>query len=41
MGNSKIEILLDQTEKLYESSLKFAKYDSPDYINMKEAILAF
>lgn len=41
MGQSKIEILMDQKDKLFESSLKFAKYDSPDFTNFKEAVLAF
>lgn len=41
MGSCRVEILLDQKEKLYESSLKFANYESPDYIIMKEAILAY
>ena len=41
MGSCRVEILLDQKEKLYEQSLKFANYESPDYIIMKEAILAY
>ena len=41
MGSSRVDILLDQKEKLYEQSLKFANYESPDYIIMKEAILAY
>ena len=41
MGTCKVEILLDQKEKLYANSLKFAQYRSPDFIIMKEAVLAF
>lgn len=41
MGSCRVEILLKQKEKLYEFSLKFANYESPDYIIMKEAILAY
>lgn len=41
MGSHRVEILLDQKEKFYETFLKFANYDSPDYIIMKEAMLAF
>ena len=41
MGSCRVEILLDQKAKLYEMSLKFAHYESPDYIIMKEAILAY
>ena len=41
MGSCRVEILLDQKEKLYEESLRFANYESPDYIIMKEAILAY
>ena len=41
MGSCRVEILLDQKEQLYEHSLKFAKYESPDYIIMKEAVLAY
>lgn len=41
MGQSKIEILLDQRDKLFEYSLKFARYDTPDFTNFKEAVLAF
>ena len=41
MGSCRVEILLDQKEKLFENSLKFAKYDSPDFIIMKEALLSF
>ena len=41
MGSQRVDILLDQKEKLYEMSLKFAIYESPDYIIMKEAILAY
>jgi len=41
MGSCRVEILLDQKAKLYEQSLKFANYESPDYIIMREAILAY
>ena len=41
MGSCRVEILLDQKDKLYQNSLKFAQYDSPDFIIMKEAVLSF
>lgn len=41
MGHHKIDILLSNKEKLYEQMIKFAKYESPDFTIMKEAILAF
>ena len=41
MGSCRLQTLLEQKAKLYEHSLKFANYDSPDYIIMKEAILAY
>jgi hypothetical protein len=41
IGQNKVEILLANKEKLYEQMLKFAKYESPDFTIMKEAILAF
>ena len=41
MGTCRVDILLDQKEKLYEHSLKFANFESPDYMIMKEAILAY
>lgn len=41
IGSTKIEVLLEQKEKLYENMIKFAKYESPDFTIMKEAVLAF
>lgn len=41
IGSCRVEVLLDQKEKLYEESLRFANYESPDYIIMKEAVLAY
>jgi len=41
IGSSRVEVLLNHKDKLYESSLKFAKFDSPDFIIMKEAVLAY
>ncbi len=41
IGSTKIEVLLEQKEKLYEHMIKFAKYESPDFTIMKEAVLAF
>lgn len=40
-GSHRIQYLIQNKEKLYSFSLKFAKYDSPDFIIMKEAILAY
>ena len=41
LGSHRISILVDHKDKLYESSVKFAKFDSPDFIIMREAVLAF
>lgn len=41
MGSHRIEILQDNKDKLFEAMVKFAKYDSPDFTIMKEAVLAF
>jgi hypothetical protein len=41
IGTNRIEILIEHKEKLYEKSLAFAKFDSPDFIIMKEAMLGF
>ena len=41
IGTSKIDVLIDQKDKLYEKSLTFAKYEQPDLIIMREAIMAF
>lgn len=40
-GSHRIEYLIDNKEKLYQFSLKFAKHESPDFIVMKEAVLAY
>lgn len=41
IGTHNIDVLLKQKTKLYESSLKFANFDTPDFILMKEAVMAF
>jgi hypothetical protein len=41
IGSSKIEVLLNQKENLYEYSLKYAKFERPDFILLKEALLAY
>lgn len=41
MGQKKISILTERKDKLYEAMLKYAKHDNPDFILMKEAVLAF
>lgn len=41
IGSSKIEVLLNQKENLYEYSLKYAKFDRPDFMLLKEALLAY
>lgn len=41
IGSSRVQVLIDQSKQLYESSLKFAKFDSPDFIIMREAVLCF
>ena len=41
VGSNRIEVLIEHKEKLFESSLKFARFDSPDFIILKEAVLAY
>ena len=41
MGTQKVEILNTMKGQLLEKSLFFASYEQPDYILLKEAILAF
>lgn len=41
MGQTKVDILTDHKDQLFEASLKFAKYDSPNFVIMKEAIIAY
>ena len=41
VGSHQIEVLIDHKEQLFASSLEFAKFDSPDFIIMKEAMLAY
>ena len=41
LGSSKPKVITDHKKVLMESSLKFAEFDKPDFIIMKEAILAF
>jgi hypothetical protein len=41
IGSSNIDVILSQKENLYEYSLKYAKFDRPDYILLKEALLAY
>ena len=41
IGTCKPKIIVDQKKTLMESSIKFAEFDNPDFIIMKEAILAF
>jgi hypothetical protein len=41
IGSSEINVLLNQKDNLYEYSLKYAKFDRPDFILLKEALLAY
>ena len=41
VGSSDINVLLAQKDHLYEYSLKYAKFDCPDFILLKEALLAY
>ena len=41
IGASKIEVLLAQKDTLYEHSIRYAKFEKPDYILLKEALLAY
>lgn len=41
IGTHKPKIILEHKKVLTESSLKFAEFDNPDFIIMKEAIIAF
>ena len=41
IGESKPRVIMDRRQTLLDSSMKFALFDNPDFIIMKEAILAF
>lgn len=41
IGSSKIEVLMNQKDNLFEYSEKFAKFEKPDFIILKEALLAY
>ncbi len=41
IGASDINVLMTQKDNLYEYSLKYAKFDRPDFILLKEALLAY
>lgn len=41
IGSSEVNVLLAQKETLLEYSLKYAKHDRPDFILLKEALLAY
>jgi hypothetical protein len=41
MGSTNISILQDNKHQLCEYMIKFAKYDAPDFVIMKEALNAF
>ena len=41
IGSSDIQVLLNQKDNLYESSLRYAKMERPDFILLKEALLAY
>lgn len=41
IGSSKIEALLDYKDLLYQNSIKFAKQERPDFMIMKEGLLAY
>lgn len=41
IGSSKIEVLIKQKDNLFESSWKYAKSDCPDFMIMKESLIAY
>ena len=41
IGNCKPKIVIEHKKTLMESSMKFAEQEHPDFIIMKEAIIAF
>lgn len=41
IGTNKVEVLTKQKEVLFEFSLRYAKFDKPDFILLKESILAY
>jgi hypothetical protein len=41
IGSAKPKIITEHKKTLMEASLKFAEFDNPDFIIMKEAIIAF
>ena len=41
IGNSKPKIIIEHKDTLMKSSQKFAEFNTPDFIIMKEAMLCF
>jgi len=41
IGSSDIQVLLHQKDNLFETSLRYAKVERPDFILLKEALLAY
>jgi hypothetical protein len=41
IGSSDIQVLLHQKDNLFETSLRYAKIERPDFILLKEALLAY
>lgn len=41
IGSTKIEVLMRQKDILFEHALKFAKFNKPDFILLKESLLAY
>ena len=41
IGTTKVGVLVLQKDNLYQYSLNYAKFDRPDFILLKEALLAY
>lgn len=41
IGSSNIKVLIDQKKNLFEYSKNFAEFEKPDFILLKEALLAY
>ena len=41
IGSSNIKVLIDQKKNLFEFSKNFAEFEKPDFILLKEALMAY
>ena len=41
IGTNNIKVILERKADFFEKSLKFARYEAPDFMLMREAIMVF